>query len=274
VAITFVGEADAGAASVALPAFSADDIAYVFAFRDGSTTAPSLPAGWTNIASGGANTCSYRVGCRQLVGTDTTTGTWTNATEIEVVVLRGVDLGNLFGVSAQGSGSSTSMNWPTLATFEDPNAGNRSWVVLLGGHRSATDVNTVALSGATQRGGATTTLAAHTAESVSSWSSTSKTVNANSGWMTLGVEVPAAGDHDRVSQVPVEAGVKPDTAKGRVSQIPTEVAAKPDTMKARVSQIPVEVALARFNTGRISQLPVEVAVQRQHRSRNWGTIIG
>jgi hypothetical protein len=45
-------------------------------------------------------------------------------------------------------------------------------------------------------------------------------------------------------------------------------------MKARVSQIPVEVALARFNTGRISQLPVEVAVQRQHRSRNWGTIIG
>lgn len=213
-ALAFVGSASASADNVALPAFTAgDQVAYVFAFRDGSTTAPSLPAGWTSIASGGANTCSFRVGYRVLVGGDTTTGNWTNATEVEVVILSGVDLGVPFGtLSANGSGSSASMNFPALGTFRNPNG--TSWVLLMGGHRTATDVSTVALTGTTNRSAVTvTTLGAHTKESTSSWSATAKTVNASSGWLTTGFEVLSAEAHDRISQAPVEAVIAPDASK-------------------------------------------------------------
>lgn len=256
-AISFVGIADAAAASVALPAFSADDVAFVFAFRDGSTTAPSLPAGWTNIDSGGSNTCSFRCGYRILVGGDTTTGTWTNATEIEVVVLRAVDLGYPFGITSTNGGSSTSMNWPALGTFMNPNGG--SWVLLLGGHRTATDVNSVALSGTTNRSPGTTALGAHTKEDTTSWASTSKTVNANSGWQTIALEVLFdGGAFRRVGQSPVEAVVASGDVKARISQSPVESVITSGDVKARLTQAPIEAVVGFSNVAAISQLPVEV----------------
>lgn len=256
-AISFVGIADAAAATVALPAFNADDVAFVFAFRDGSTTPPTLPAGWTNIDNAGANTSSFRCGYRQLVGGDTDTGTWTNATEIEVVVLRAVDLGYPFGVINSGTGASTSMNWPALGTFTNPNGG--SWVLLLGGHRTATDVNSVALSGTTNRSPGTTALGAHTKENTSSWASTSKTVNANSGWHTIALEVLFdGGAFRRISQAPVESVLTSGDVQARISQAPAESVVTAGDVKARVTQAVVEVTGGFQNVAAISQLPVEV----------------
>lgn len=255
-AITFVGKADAAATSATLPAFNANDVAFVFAFRDGSTTAPSLPAGWTNIDSGGANTCSFRCGFRVLIGADTTTGVWTNATEVEVIVLRGVDLGTLpYGVTAKNAGASTSMNWPALATFRNSVGG--SWVVCLGCHRTATDVSTVALGTTTNETPGTTSFAMHDVQGATSWSSTSKTVNANSGWETIVLEVLASGPA-HVSQLPVEVAELPDDAKARLSQLPVEVAELPTDATARLSQQPVEAIYSHSLTAVLSQLPVEV----------------
>lgn len=257
-ALSFVGIADAATDNATLPAFNADDVAYVFAFRDGSTTAPSLPSGWTNIDSRGANTCSYRCGYRQLVGGDTTTGTWTNATEIVVVVLRGVDLGDPFGVTATAGGASATMNFGALGTFHDLTG--RAWVLLMGAHRTATDVNTVALTGTTNRSPTTTTVAAHTKASTTTWPSTNKVVNANSGYETISLEIPDAGEHDRMSQMPVEVVDQATDQKARLSQMPVEVVELPEPA-ARMSQMPVEVVSTYDRAAVLSQMPVEVVRQ-------------
>lgn len=258
--ISFVGIADAAGASATLPAFNAGDVAYVFAFRDGSTTAPTLPAGWTLIDAAGANTCSYRAGYRVLVGGDTTTGTWTNATDLVCVVLRGVDVGVPFGTENTAGGASTSMNWPALGAFHDSTA--RAWVLCMGAHRTATDVSTVALAGTTNRSPATTTVAAHTKASTTTWSATAKTVNANSGWETIVFEVPAAGENIRMSQIPVEVVDQADAGMARLSQLPVEVVDTTDAdNKARLSQFPVEVVSTYANAAVLSQLPVEVVRQ-------------
>lgn len=59
----------------------------LMAARSASTTAPSLPAGWTtittNATASGGTTAAARFGCKFATGTgDTGTGTWTNATAI------------------------------------------------------------------------------------------------------------------------------------------------------------------------------------------------
>lgn len=185
--IEFVASASAAANSVSLPSgWVADDLAVVFAHRDGSTTAPSLPSGWTDIVSGGASTNSGRAGYRILQSGDTSSGTWTNATSIIVVILRGYNPASPIGASATSGGASTSMSFPAL-TFNI--AEGTSWALLMGGHRTATNVNTVALSGTTNRSGTTNDICAHSAERVTGWSATSKTVNANSGWRTVSIEV-------------------------------------------------------------------------------------
>lgn len=46
---------------------------------------------------------------------------------------------------------------------------------------------------------------------------------------------------DRITQIPVEAIIEPDSSKVRVTQIPVEAIIEPNTQKARVSQIAVEV---------------------------------
>jgi hypothetical protein len=188
-AISFVGAAAAAAASVALPSgWQVGDLAVVFAHRDGSTTSPSLASGWTNIQAAGANTNSARSGYRVLQSGDTTTGTWTNATSIIVVVLRGHDPSSPIGAFTQTGAQSSSMAFNALTLQVGDGT---SWVLLMGGHRTATDVHTTALSGTTNRSGSTNDICAHTAEDVASWATTSKTVNASSGWRTHSIEVRA-----------------------------------------------------------------------------------
>ena len=101
----------------------AGDLALVFAYRDGSNTAPQLPAGWTNIASSGANTNSSRVGRRVLQGGDTTTGVWTNATEVQVLVVRGqhpITPIGAAGALPSGATASNRITYPTIQIFDDP----------------------------------------------------------------------------------------------------------------------------------------------------------
>lgn len=256
-ALSKIGSADAAAASVALPAFTAGDLAIVFAFRDGSTTVPTLPGGWTNLASGSGTTCSFRAGYRVLVGTDTTTSTWTNATEIEVIVLRGHDTVDPFVFTNQSGSASAAPNWPAVSLSE---ADGSSWIALFGGHRTATDMNSVALTGTTNESPTTGALAMHTVRGTSAaWSATSKTVNANSGWTTFGIEVRAAPTlHDFVSTVPVDVLVLP-VPYARESTEPVDVLVYPIAY-ARESAEPVDVLLYPITYARESNEPVDVLI--------------
>jgi len=196
-AITFISEAEANADTVSLPTFAAGDIGIVMACRTGSITAPALPAGWTTIRSGSAGSggsgTSGRMGYRELQSGDTAIGTWTNATQVMVIVLRGqaAGAGAIGGSAISGSASSNVINLPTVTmTTTD----GTSWVALGGCHFSATDVNTATLAGATNRTGVTTTnTAVFTAENVASWTSTNtSTVNATASRLGVSAEIQAA----------------------------------------------------------------------------------
>lgn len=195
-AISFVGANAAAATSVSLPAHQAGDTIIVAAFRDGSITAPSLPAGFSNLEAGGANTCSMRVGWKRAASGAETSGTWTNATQIAVVVYRGASIISN-NMSSLNGGTGTSVNYSAQSPFINPSGS--SWVVGFGGHRTASDVES-APTGMINRTsiGAGPELAAHdTNGGVASWSAQNVTVNASSGWRTTVVElqeyVTAAG---------------------------------------------------------------------------------
>jgi hypothetical protein len=89
--ITYVSAASANANTVNLPTFQVGDIAIVFAAKTTSMTVqPTLPSGWTTLyADFSTGAYAFRLGYRVLQTGDTTTGVWTNADKVGVVVYRG-----------------------------------------------------------------------------------------------------------------------------------------------------------------------------------------
>lgn len=194
-AISYVGGA-AGTNSATLPSFQSGDIAVVNAFRDGSATNPTVPAGWTTITNtADGTTCSSSFGWRRLVNGDTTTGTWTNASRVTVTVYRGCEpFITPIGGGANGAGTT---NTVTYTTFTMTRSDGTSWVLGLGGHRSTdTTIDSASITGMTARTSgvdATAEAAAwDTNGGVSSWSSTNQTITGTaSGWVTRTVELLA-----------------------------------------------------------------------------------
>lgn len=91
-AITRVGTQTASAATVTVPAHQKGDLILIWAVRGGSTTAPSLPAGWLSIltkSNSTATTVSARLGWKIATGIgaitsasqNTSTGVWTSASQ-------------------------------------------------------------------------------------------------------------------------------------------------------------------------------------------------
>jgi hypothetical protein len=212
-ALSYVGGA-AGTNSATLPSFQSGDIAVVFAFRDGSTANPTVATGWTSITNtADGTTCSASVGWRRLVYTDTTTGTWTNASRVVVVVYRG---GEPFITPTGGGANGTSTaNTVAYNTFTLTRTNNTSWVIGFVGHRSVdTTIDSASISGMTARVSgvdATAEAAAwDTNGTVSSWATTNQTITGTaSGWVSRTVEIMAfptqtTCDINRAPQQPVD----------------------------------------------------------------------
>ncbi|TLY39614.1 MAG: DUF2341 domain-containing protein, partial [Nitrospirae bacterium] len=186
-ALSRVSKASAQANSVAITTPSVGDLILVFAHRDGSTTAPTLATNYTNINSSGANTNSSRIGYKISDGTETTSGTWTNATSVAVVVYRGQHATTPIGATGSGGASSNAIAYNT---FTLQVTDGTSWVVGVGGHRTATNVGQ-APTGMQLQTSATDVAASDTNGGVSSWSTQSVTVNASSGWSSWAIEIRA-----------------------------------------------------------------------------------
>lgn len=192
VRVSRVGAAAYAADNGALPAgWAAGDLALCWAYRDGSTTAPTMPAGWTAIGGGtlSGSTQSARYGYRRLQAGDTGTGTWTNATEIAVIVFRDAIIGqDGLGIIGGTTGSGTSMNYKGLPAEAFDNS---SIAVQFGGHRTATNVGTTPPAGYTARATAPGGSVAVFTDEDGSFGSVdnAQTVNASSGWTTNGFEV-------------------------------------------------------------------------------------
>ncbi len=183
----------AGTTSFTFSATATGDMKIVFAYRSGSTTAPSLPAGWTSIATAstaaGGTTGSLRIGCNvSSSGADTGSGTWTNATNTVGISYSGtmVDVTancNITGIGNKATNNaktSTSANFPAITVQNTDN-----WVAgFLGDSASSL----CAPAGMTSVASLGTARANDTNGVVSSWSSTNCTVS-SSTWMTEVVEI-------------------------------------------------------------------------------------
>jgi hypothetical protein len=193
-AISRVGSAT-GVNSATLPAHQAGDLIIAVAFRDGSITSPSLPAGWTNISAAGLNSCSLRAAYKIAASGSEVSGTWTNATNLIVVVYRGVHNAAPIGTVNTDFDASTAVRFNTLAAFAIGDGS--SWVLGAAGHRSvdtSLENAPTGMSNVTGRVDAVCEIALHdTNAGVSSWPTRSVSVGGtSSGWRSVTIEIKAA----------------------------------------------------------------------------------
>lgn len=188
-AVSRVTQASAQTTSASISTPQSGDVILVFAHRDGSTTAPTLDANYTSLATPSGSTNSARIAFRVSNGSETTCGTWTNATSVTCEVWRGTDqLPAKWGI-VTATGSSATLSFSALA-LKVPD-GN-SWVSAYAGHRTATNVGTNAPTGMTTESSATDVAAFSTEAVKRSWAVQTASVNATSGWVTAVVEIVAA----------------------------------------------------------------------------------
>jgi methionine-rich copper-binding protein CopC len=191
--VSFIGQAT-GVTTATLPTHQAGDLILAFAYRDGNNTAPTVPSPFTAVATGtgsggGGAANSSVVGSFLATGSDTSSGTWTNATSVVFHVYRGTSgAGAIVGTSATNS---TSVTYPAL-TLQVTNGS--SWVAGFAGHQSTNTALETAPTGMTNRSNvqdATDEAAGHDTDGgVSSWSQ--QTVNVGgtgASWRSWTVEI-------------------------------------------------------------------------------------
>lgn len=185
-AITRVSANSAAGTTATIGAHQAGDLILVHAYRDGSNSAPGSPIDFSSIdTSGGANTNGSRIAFKWAQSGSESTGTWLNATGVNVMVYRGV---TAIGASSVGSGSGNTITYPALTLRE---AGGTSWVVRFAGHRTATNITANTPAGFT----AVTGVAAEsrTCDSNGAVSSNpgtaTQSVDASSGWIARTLEL-------------------------------------------------------------------------------------
>lgn len=184
---SFIGGAS-GTTSATIPAHQVGDLIIARGFRDGNINSPTVPGGvnWTSLdTTNGANNNGASIARKIATSTSETTGTWTNATRLDVGVWRGF---SGIGVSAFNDGIGN-VNYPALAGM-----GASSWVAAFGAHRSINTSLETAPTGMTNvytNVNGTDEGAIHDTEAVvGSWSSQTVTVGGtSSGWRTHVIEL-------------------------------------------------------------------------------------
>lgn len=135
-ALSYINASSAEATSVAIPSgHAAGDLLLVFAFRSNSTTAPSIPAGWTSVGLNTGTNCSSTVAYKVATSGTELSGTWTGSTDILCHVYRGQKRTNPVINSGAQTGTGTTVNYAGIVTMADP--GN-VWIARFGAIISTT----------------------------------------------------------------------------------------------------------------------------------------
>jgi hypothetical protein len=189
--LNLIGTNSATGVTVTIPAgHQVGDLMVMFAFRDGSATAPTLPSGWTSAGTNSTTQVSSRIAWRVATSSGETSGSWTNATELIVYVIRAADS---IGSPITGSGISTTVAYNAL-TLNDTS--KLSWVIGFAGHRSI-DTNLqnppTNMSNEVTLVDATAEVAAHSIKLTDlNWPTTNVSAGGtSSGWVSWTVEVRA-----------------------------------------------------------------------------------
>lgn len=184
--LTYVGSASAATTAVSFPAHKKGDLIIIMAFRDGSATLPTIPAGWMVLETSTTTSASSVLAYKVANNSSETSGTWTSATEVAVQIYRGHAGIGIWG----GSGAVSSIiSYPAISLTV---ADGSSWVAGFAAHRSATNVEGNPW-GMVNRTSAGSEIAGHdTNGGVSSWPLSTVVVGASSGWLSWVVEIKAA----------------------------------------------------------------------------------
>lgn len=138
--IAYVSGSSANTTPAAPSGQVAGDLLLAFAYKDGASPAPSLPAGWTTVSSDWVNNSGFLLAYRIATADAETIPAFTGATNVLVHCYRGASgVGN---VSAAATGASGSATIPGGWALQ---GSGTSWVAYFGGVRSASsDLDTVA----------------------------------------------------------------------------------------------------------------------------------
>ena len=265
-ALSRVGGSSAAATSIAIPTHVAGDLIVIWAYRDGSTTPPTVPAAAGTVPAfttidgpTGANSNSAVCAWAVAAGTTDTSGTWTNATGISVEVWRGAAAVPIGGHAQSGASVASGANIaiPAITLHE---TGGNSAILAFAGWQTVTAWN-AAPAGYTQRSQVATECEALSKNSTTSDGSfnVTGTASGTGGTRTQQVEIIAQGGN-RVSQETVEVVYTTTGATARVSQATAEVLYATGAATARVSQVSVETLVAYPSPlgNRVSQVSVEI----------------
>jgi len=199
--ITRDGYCSAASTSCTLSAVSTGDLKLIWAAVSGSTTAPSLPSGYTSIATGhvgsSSNSEAYRLYCSIAAGgSDIGTGSATSATDIVAIAYKGgasTTTANCASVAIGGkggtTGTSTSLTYPAI-TMSKTNAS--SWVAGFAADHTVETCSPAGMSAWSATAGTGPSAAASdTSGPVSVWTSQSCTITSSSS-VSYVVEVIAS----------------------------------------------------------------------------------
>lgn len=144
--VTFIGSANARAASVSLPAHQSGDLILIVAHNGDNGTEPSLPAGWSNLASANLfSTRGIRFGYKFASSSSEVSGTWTNCDNIVCAIYRNVvSIGNT--TTANSGGSTNEASWPSNTPNTSP-----GFLVALGSCGSSAVISGTPMTGFTSR---------------------------------------------------------------------------------------------------------------------------
>ena len=189
-----------GTTSCTPPAHQAGDLFIGYAFRNNSTTAPSLPAGWVDIHSlAGLGTASDRITCKTAVTSGETATGFTNATGFILLVYRGSTVTGNFSLdcstlSVGGSTANAASGSSTISyngvTLTDTN--NTSWIIGCAGSVSATNVNQAPMGMTLVTSASSNQVAcSDTNATASTWTTKTVGVNASADWQSFTMEIRA-----------------------------------------------------------------------------------
>jgi hypothetical protein len=131
--ISLIGSLSASGNSITIPLHEVGDLLVIFAYRENSNTVPSLPSGWTNIASGGGSNNSSRLAYRVATATNDPSGTWSNANGLVAHVYRGQSTSTPVGGNSSLGGGGSVVTYPALSMVQ---TNSSSWVTGFAGRRS------------------------------------------------------------------------------------------------------------------------------------------
>ncbi len=202
-ALQFIGSA-AGTTSVTMPTHAIGDLMIFFAYRDGSTTNPTIgtgsPTTWTSITNTTDGTsCSVSAGWKIAAATNETSGTWTNASRCIVLVYRGqLSSGTPIGTFQPTSGTTSTITYTTDA-LTNSNVIGSSWFCAFAGMSTVDTALETPPTGMTLRQNDVDATAEASAfdtngPATANWPSTNVSAGGTNGnWVSMVIEIKAQG---------------------------------------------------------------------------------